>query len=90
MKYQKISSLKVKSDKFNLWGGKKISMLETAKLLGLYLIEKTCIKIEKICIGFLDRLKVRKIKDQIKRKESLARWVGERLKTFTYLRKERR
>ena len=87
MKYQKISFLKVKSDKFILWGGKKVSMMQMAKLLGLQLIEKTFIKIEKICIGFLDRLRVCKIKQQIKRKESLARWVGERFKTFTYLRK---
>lgn len=45
MKYQRISFLKVKSDKFNLWGGKKVSMREMAKILGLQLIEKTFIKI---------------------------------------------
>jgi hypothetical protein len=38
MKYQKISYLKVKSDKLTLWGGKKISVIEMAKILGLQTI----------------------------------------------------
>lgn len=45
MKYQKISSLKVKSDKLTLWSGKKLSIYETAKLLGLQTIEKSLEKI---------------------------------------------
>lgn len=45
MKHQKISSLKVKSDKLTLWSGKKLSIDETAKLLGLQTIEKSLEKI---------------------------------------------
>ena len=90
MKHQKISTLKVKSDKLTLWSGKKLSIFETSKLLGLQNIEKPIEKIEKICFGYLERLKVRKIKEKIARKESLARWVWTRMKTFTYLRKLKR
>jgi hypothetical protein len=90
MKHQKISFLKVKADKIVLWGGKKTSLAETTRLLGLRPLAATPQRIETICLGFLDRLRVRQIRGRIARQESLARWVCTRLKTFTYLRRLRR
>ena len=43
-----------------------------------------------MCKGYLGRLKVRKMKEKIARKESLARWVWTRMTTFTNLRRLKR
>lgn len=43
--------------------------------LGLKVIEKEHEKIVKYCISFIDRMKVKRLKEKLKKKESLARWV---------------
>lgn len=68
MKHQKISYLKVKADKLTLWSGRKISLAEMTELLGLQQLRNTVEKIEKICFGFLDRIRVRRIKQKIARR----------------------
>lgn len=40
-------------------------------------------------MAFRDRLRVKRVRQQIEKKENLARWAVQRMKTFTHIRKTR-
>jgi hypothetical protein len=89
-KSRKINYFKIQASKINFWSGKKITFETIRKSLNLERMFRPTEIVQKICLAFKDKLKVRAIREDIDKKANLARWAASRFLMFAKVRQQRR
>lgn len=87
---RKLNYFKVQASKLLFWHGRKITFETINEHFKLEKVSRPEDIVLKLCLSFKDKLKVRKMRNEIDRKRNLGLWVTQRLKIFIRIRQNRR